>query len=1062
MAVAIAGEIHQQRRAALHNKGKDGHAGRRRSSNVPSAVMVQAADYYQQQTISGNDMIREAASVLNERNAQAIISVSGDEYQVGKELQTVIISIPQPIALLAKADHPANVLSSTLPTPSPSSNLSSPTTPQARRGDMPGTVIEEDALASSASASNVPVGVGQRLQFRLPPDHVDRVFSSASNQDSVDKEGVDAFKSRDKLSVNKSSTNGRSPNLLSAAFAPDQQLKSPLTPSSLVSSNDKLVTSTLEGVLLSPLAVLAAAVMPLGGQEGAIGKQVLEELGLLEMIHSGAAYHDNHPMGNQSPSKPTSPNRQLGHDLFGPLAVSGVPKSRRPSRVSSLNEQARSTSNQQSTMNSVLNPTLSGLNNNSVGAVDPKLLATAVAMLEQGLASEERKSKLASRIAAAGQRFSVRQLPSWKLAIQRATERKAEAAEAQAKVEQELTYFSTLPFVNDDYAEIDVVSKYATVGETGIQGPPKPSKIRDENNTTVATPLSQEKQEELANTAFKTDEQIRNDNFIKFMDSGMPVITLVISTLQLVYFCAVLFEICFGRMMSQADLLAEWLTMDIPMIVFVAWVGISPRKVKGVYLFDESWFAAAKRYVTSKFFIFEFLGMIPLDVIGLYVGPSCMPLTNNCDGVLAPYWRLNRLLLARFSVINFSDIIDDISTERGWFHPMLGRFILMYIYFFMVVHAISCFLNLILDAYPYLATTWKFDPIYFERTVMDKYIQCMDWSTKTAVGFWQGENFNLTAPTLLYVLIASFLGIGIFAALVGALGAWVTVPTPFYKTCAHIDAIYDAKSHGLMDDQLYLDIRKYYWHMYNSNSMSGDGGDGGVISALEGKGIAKRLQVKLLSQMGRDMIMRVPLLRNEAKNDQFVRALAVSLVPVTLPPFTVFFRKGDDGDSMAFVTHGSMGVVSPTFEETHDESASSVFFVLKNGSFFGEIALVLGVKRTATVSSLSQFANLLVLSKDNFDVIGQDFPSVFTRLQLEAEARLAGVHGNPEALNALRMNKLWEALRVSGLRFYFKQWVDFLKMRMRAQRMVANELYRSAAASIPSPVVAEGPAPDEF
>jgi voltage-gated potassium channel len=73
------------------------------------------------------------------------------------------------------------------------------------------------------------------------------------------------------------------------------------------------------------------------------------------------------------------------------------------------------------------------------------------------------------------------------------------------------------------------------------------------------------------------------------------------------------------------------------------------------------------------------------------------------------------------------------------------------------------------------------------------------------------------------------------------------------------------------------------------------------------------------------------------------------------PPNTIIIRKGDEGDSMYFIASGEVEVVLPR---------QSV--MLQEGDFFGEVAVLGRVKRTATVIA-RRTSELLVL--DAADVV---------------------------------------------------------------------------------------------
>jgi voltage-gated potassium channel len=100
------------------------------------------------------------------------------------------------------------------------------------------------------------------------------------------------------------------------------------------------------------------------------------------------------------------------------------------------------------------------------------------------------------------------------------------------------------------------------------------------------------------------------------------------------------------------------------------------------------------------------------------------------------------------------------------------------------------------------------------------------------------------------------------------------------------------------------------------------------------------------------MVARVPLFAR-------LNALSVSritnlLQSRTVPPGTVIVRRGDTGDAMYFIVAGEV--------EVELEPAPKR---LVEGDFFGELALLHDVKRTATVRAVTR-CRLLVLERDEF------------------------------------------------------------------------------------------------
>jgi voltage-gated potassium channel len=103
---------------------------------------------------------------------------------------------------------------------------------------------------------------------------------------------------------------------------------------------------------------------------------------------------------------------------------------------------------------------------------------------------------------------------------------------------------------------------------------------------------------------------------------------------------------------------------------------------------------------------------------------------------------------------------------------------------------------------------------------------------------------------------------------------------------------------------------------------------------------------------------------------EIVRALR----PRTVPTGGVICRKGEAGDQMFFIVEGRVSV------------ATSRPVELCTGSFFGEMALISGEPRSATVSAVTE-VSLLSLSSVDFQVLSTSSPDIADVIRKTARER---------------------------------------------------------------------------
>lgn len=122
-----------------------------------------------------------------------------------------------------------------------------------------------------------------------------------------------------------------------------------------------------------------------------------------------------------------------------------------------------------------------------------------------------------------------------------------------------------------------------------------------------------------------------------------------------------------------------------------------------------------------------------------------------------------------------------------------------------------------------------------------------------------------------------------------------------------------------------------------------------------------------------DLLRRVPLFASCGKRE--IGRIGTLADEIALPKGRVLMRQGERGEEMFVIVEGAADVQRDGRSVTRREA----------GEFFGEIALLDGGPRTATVE-LTEDSRLLVISRRDFQSLLSEFPQI--RLQvLEALAQ---------------------------------------------------------------------------
>jgi voltage-gated potassium channel len=135
-----------------------------------------------------------------------------------------------------------------------------------------------------------------------------------------------------------------------------------------------------------------------------------------------------------------------------------------------------------------------------------------------------------------------------------------------------------------------------------------------------------------------------------------------------------------------------------------------------------------------------------------------------------------------------------------------------------------------------------------------------------------------------------------------------------------------------------------------------------------------------------DMLARVPFFREAGPST--IADLAALLRPRALPSRAIVTRKGQPGDCMFFIIAGEVEIL------IEPQSVR-----LGPGEFFGEIALITGGPRSATVMTTRE-TQLLVLDIADFRGLAASRPELTASIAAEAARRMAPAAGAPAEASA--------------------------------------------------------------
>jgi voltage-gated potassium channel len=233
----------------------------------------------------------------------------------------------------------------------------------------------------------------------------------------------------------------------------------------------------------------------------------------------------------------------------------------------------------------------------------------------------------------------------------------------------------------------------------------------------------------------------------------------------------------------------------------------------------------------------------------------------------------------------------------------------------------------------------------------NSYLRALYWCVTTLTSVGYGDITPQTDLETIYAIIVMTIGVGMFGYVVGNIAHILANLHPsrarYVETMERLNAFMEDRD---LPSSLQDRVRGYYRYRWEKRL------------GFDESEIVSELPPSLLADVSlylkKDVIEKVPFFKGAGED--LVREIALAMRPVIYLPGDYVFRSGEKGQEMFFIGRGQVEVLA--------KDGRTVQATLHDGEFFGEIALVLGHPRTASVRAVG-FCDLYALDKDTFDRI---------------------------------------------------------------------------------------------
>ena len=314
----------------------------------------------------------------------------------------------------------------------------------------------------------------------------------------------------------------------------------------------------------------------------------------------------------------------------------------------------------------------------------------------------------------------------------------------------------------------------------------------------------------------------------------------------------------------------------------------------------------ARRYLRG-WFILDLLATIPFTWIFA---------SNRFAGLnrVFRFFRLARL----FKLFGSSKILNR-AKSLSFINPSFMRLFLLVFWILVAAHLIAC--------------GWIFigGPTEFDSNGQT-YLEAFYWTVTTLTTIGYGDITPVEPVQFVFVIIIMLIGAAIYGFIIGNIANIIAnidvAKSQFRERVETVDTFLKYRN---IPGDLQKRIHDYYDYLWESRR--------GYEESQLLEDLPTSLKTQVAFFLNQDIIEKVPIFKSASR--EFIRDIILNLQPVIYTPGDEVITCGEIGYEMYFISRGEVDVLN--------EDGSITYATLTSGQFFGEIALLLSMPRTATV-----------------------------------------------------------------------------------------------------------------
>jgi len=244
------------------------------------------------------------------------------------------------------------------------------------------------------------------------------------------------------------------------------------------------------------------------------------------------------------------------------------------------------------------------------------------------------------------------------------------------------------------------------------------------------------------------------------------------------------------------------------------------------------------------------------------------------------------------------------------------------------------------------------------------------WVVTTITSTGYGDILPITITEIRFTIAVEIFGGILFAAIFGNLAVLISSLDKAYERYQkHMESVAEFVKVNKLTEELKLRVVSYFDYMWTK--------DKGLETHLLMNQLPSGMAMDVYLHSFEKMIRAVPIFADAETS--FIKALCPCLELQVVFTGDFLMYDGDMGHEMYFLQKGTVQVLS--------RDLNTVYAVVSATSFFGEIALLLGTRRTASVQAL-EISDVYKLTRVDFENAVGQFPGMREEFRATAQKRL--------------------------------------------------------------------------